>query len=93
MSASAAANGGQFEGPGGVYLVDAVAHNAIGYYRTEEEALRDVADIVAENGRDSAEARNLLMYQDGSDDAGIAGDALIARALERARLPEPRTAG
>ena len=32
------------------------------------------------------------MYRDGSEDSGIGGDALIARALERARLAEPRPA-
>ena len=82
---------GQFEGPGGVYVMGAETHNAIGYYRTEEDALREIAEIVAEHGRQSAEARNLLMDRDGSEDGGVSGDALIARALERARRPEPRT--
>ncbi len=47
---------GRFEGSGGVYPMDAESHNAIGYYRTEEDALRDVVDIVAEHGRQSAGA-------------------------------------
>ena len=87
-----ALNEGQYDGPNGVYLVDAETHNAIGYYRTEEDALREVAEIVGEHGRHSAEARSLLMYREGSKTGSVAGDALIARALERTRQPEARPA-
>ena len=41
--------GRRFEGPGGVYVMDTDTHNAIGYYRTEDAALSDVAEIVAEH--------------------------------------------
>ena len=92
MSRQGGTPGGQFEGPGGVYLMDAATHNAIGYYPTEEDALRDVAESASEHGRQSAKARNLLMYRDGEDsvDGSVGGDALIARALDQLRQPAPR---
>ena len=83
---------GQYEGPSGVSVVDAETHNAIGYYRTEDDALLDVTDVVAEHGRHSAEARNFLMYRDGSESGALGGNALIDRALERTLHPEPRPA-
>ena len=58
---------GEFERPGGVYLVDADSHNASGYYRSGEDAPRDVAEIVAEHGQRSTEARGLLVWRNGSN--------------------------
>jgi len=65
--------------------MDAESHNGMGYYAIEDEALRDVAETVAEQGERSAAVRSLLMYRDGDQGAGISGDELVARALERTR--------
>lgn len=51
----------------------------LGYYETEADALRVVVGIVREYGSRSAEACHLLLYQDGAEDQGPSGQALIAR--------------
>jgi hypothetical protein len=79
---------GEFTGPGGYWLLDSETANMLGYYETEADALRIVAGIVREHGSWSAEACHLLLYQDGAEDHGLSGQALIARVQDAFAKPQ-----
>ena len=80
-----ASNGSQFTRAGGFWLLDTETANMIGYFKTESDALRAVAEIVRAYGAESPEARNLALGKDGQEDPGLSGAALIRGALKAVR--------